>query len=85
MKKIKRLIITFYLINFAFLANADQAPNSFADLAEELMPSVVFISTTTTKIVNQMDPSFPFKFPPGSPFEDMFKDYGKPKEKKVEL
>jgi serine protease Do len=82
MKKIKRLIIAFYLINFAFLANADQAPNSFADLAEELMPSVVFISTTTTKIVNQMDPSFPFKFPPGSPFEDMFKDYGKPKEKK---
>jgi serine protease Do len=82
MNKIKKLIIAFYLINFAFLANADQAPNSFADLAEELMPSVVFISTTTTKIVNQMDPSFPFKFPPGSPFEDMFKEFGKPKEKK---
>ena len=82
MNKIKKIIVTFFLINFTFLANADQTPNSFADLAEKLMPSVVFISTTTTKIVNQMDPSFPFKFPPGSPFEDLFKDFGIPKEKK---
>jgi len=82
MNKIKKLIIALFLINFSFTANANQTPYSFADLAEELMPSVVFISTTTTKIVNQMDPSFPFKFPPGSPFEDMFKEFGKPKEKK---
>jgi serine protease Do len=82
MNKIKKIIVTFFLINFTFLANADQTPNSFADLAEKLMPSVVFISTTTTKIVNQIDPSFPFKFPPGSPFEDLFKDFGTPKEKK---
>ena len=82
MKKIKKLSVVFFLINFAFLANAKETPNSFADLAEKLMPSVVFISTTTTKIVNQIDPAFPFKFPPGSPFEDMFKDFGAPKEKK---
>ena len=82
MNKIKKLIVALFLINFSFTANANQTPYSFADLAEELMPSVVFISTTTTKIVNQMDPSFPFKFPPGSPFEDLFKDFGTPKEKK---
>ena len=82
MKKIKNLIIAFFFINLTFSSNAGQTPNSFADLAEKLMPSVVFISTTTTKMVGSVDPSFPFKFPPGSPFEDMFKDFGTPKEKK---
>ena len=82
MKKIKTLLFIFFLINFNFYGNASERPNSFADLAEKLMPSVVYISTTTTKIVNQMDPSFPFKFPPGSPFEDMFRDFGTPQEKK---
>jgi len=82
MKKIKTLLIIILTIGFASHVNANDAPNSFADLAEELMPSVVFISTTTTKVVNQVDPSFPFKFPPGSPFEDMFKDFGTPKERK---
>ena len=82
MKKIKKFILVFLLINLTPLVNANERPNSFADLAEKLMPSVVFISTTTTKIVSQMDPSFPFKFPPGSPFEDLFKDFGTPQEKK---
>tara|TARA_S200000501_G_C20808858_1_gene737464 strand:- start:156 stop:1481 length:1326 start_codon:yes stop_codon:yes gene_type:complete len=52
---------------------------SFADLAEKLMPSVVNISTTTT-ITTQSNP-FPFQFPPGSPFEDMFKEFGAPQER----
>ena len=43
------------------------------------MPSVVNISTTQT-ITTQSNP-FPFEFPPGSPFEDMFKDFGTPQEK----
>ena len=82
MKKFKILFIAFLTVNFSFFGNASERPNSFADLAERLMPSVVFISTTSTKIVNKMDPSFPFKFPPGSPFEDMFKDFQTPQEKK---
>jgi serine protease Do len=82
MNKIKKLLTVFFIISFTSQGFAKDVPASFADLAEKLMPSVVFISTTTTKIVNQMDPSFPFKFPPGSPFEDMFKDFGTPKEKK---
>ena len=47
-------------------------PSSFADLAEELMPSVVNISTTQT-IKTQSGP-FPFQFPPGSPFGEMLKN-----------
>tara|TARA_B100001057_G_scaffold353532_1_gene355428 strand:- start:58 stop:1389 length:1332 start_codon:yes stop_codon:yes gene_type:complete len=54
-------------------------PVSFADLAERLMPSVVNISTTMT-ITTQSNP-FPFQFPPGSPFEDMFKEFGAPQER----
>ena len=82
MKKIKKLILVLFLVNFTSFTYSNERPNSFADLAEKLMPSVVFISTTTTKIINQMDPTFPFQFPPGSPFEDMFKDFGTPQEKK---
>ena len=48
-------------------------PGSFADLAEKLMPSVVNISTTT--IIKTQSNPFPFQFPPGSPFEDMFKEF----------
>ena len=43
------------------------------------MPSVVNISTTTV-ITTQSNP-FPFQFPPGSPFEDMFKEFGTPQER----
>jgi len=45
------------------------------------MPSVVNISTTQTVVTNSNP--FPFQFPPGSPFEDMFKEFGTPKERKT--
>jgi len=57
------------------------APDSFADLAEKLMPSVVNISTTQTVVTNSNP--FPFQFPPGSPFGDMFKEFGAPQERKT--
>ena len=44
------------------------------------MPSVVNISTTQT-IKTQSSP-FP-QFPPGSPFGDMFKEFGRPTERKA--
>ena len=44
------------------------------------MPSVVNISTTTNS--NNSSNPFPFQFPPGSPFEDMFKEFGTPQERK---
>ncbi len=45
------------------------------------MPSVVNISTTAM-ITTKSNP-FPFQFPPGSPFEDMFRDYGTPEQRKT--
>ena len=68
------LIISFTNNNFV---NASEIPSSFADLSEKLMPSVVNISTTTT-ITTKSNP-FPFQFPPGSPFKDMFE--GLPQER----
>ena len=68
------------LVNFQTNSISQNTPGSFADLAEKLMPSVVNISTTTT-VTTQSNP-FPFQFPPGSPFEDMFKEFGAPQERR---
>ena len=81
MKKIKILFAVLLVVNFSFFANAKNVPESFADLAEKLMPSVVNISTTQT-IVTNINP-FPFEFPPGSPFEDMFKEFSTPQKRKA--
>ncbi len=49
-------------------------PASFADLADDLLPAVVNISSTQ-KIQDVQDfPEMP-QFPPGSPFEDFFKEF----------
>ena len=81
MKKIKLIFITLILtFSFSIQSNSKTVPASFADLAERLMPSVVNISTTQTVVTNSN--LFPFKFPPGSPFEDMFKEFGAPQERK---
>jgi serine protease Do len=81
MNKIKKLLITFIVISFVPHTIAKEAPATFADLAEKLMPSVVNISTTTT-IVTNTNPFPGFEFPPGSPFEDMFKEFGTPQKRK---
>jgi serine protease Do len=81
MHKIKRLLILIFIIGFLPRSFAQDAPASFADLAERLMPSVVNISTTTTVTTNT-NPFPGFQFPPGSPFEDMFKEFGTPKTRK---
>ena len=81
MKKIKFLLLAvFFTFSFSTLSNSKSVPASFADLAERLMPSVVNISTTQTVVTNTNP--FPFQFPPGSPFEDMFKEFGTPQERK---
>ncbi len=81
MKFIKIFLLILFSINIQNTTNAANMPASFADLAEKLMPSVVNISTTTT-ITTRSNP-FPFEFPPGSPFEDMFKDYGTPQKRQT--
>ena len=79
-EKLFKYFVIFYFI-FNIEVSAKNPPESFANLAEQLMPSVVNISTTQT-ITTNTNP-FPFQFPPGSPFEDMFKDFGTPQKRKA--
>ncbi len=79
-KKLFIYLVLFYSF-FNIQLNSKEVPNSFADLAEKLIPSVVNISTTQTVVTN-VNP-FPFEFPPGSPFEDMFKEFGTPQKRKA--
>jgi len=81
MNRIKKLFIILLAISFVSKVLAKDAPASFADLAEKLMPSVVNISTTTTVVTNS-NPFPGFEFPPGSPFADMFKEFGTPQARK---
>ena len=80
MRLLKKISCLLIVLNFS-LAQAKPVPDSFADLAEKLMPSVVNISTTQT-IKTTANP-FPFQFPPGSPFGEMFKDYERPTERQA--
>jgi len=58
----------------ADLAQARGAPDSFADLAEALSPAVVNISTTQSVEGGGLG-QFEFQLPPGSPFEEFFKEF----------
>lgn len=66
------------LIGFAVAhspAVARGAPDSFADLAARLLPSVVNISTTQVQKKREKGgPEVP-RFPEGSPFQDFFKEF----------
>ena len=81
MNKLKTIFYTLiFTFSFSLVSNSQTIPGSFADLAQKLMPSVVNISTTQT-VVTKSNPFPGFEFPPGSPFGDMFKDFGTPQEK----
>ncbi|MBI5119907.1 MAG: DegQ family serine endoprotease [Rhodospirillales bacterium] len=72
----RRMALAFALLAFTgFMAQATarSAPESFADLAEALLPAVVNVSTTQT-VSAKGGPELP-QFPPGSPFEEFFKDF----------
>jgi serine protease Do len=61
------------------VAIARTAPDSFADLAAKLLPAVVNISSSQTVTAQKGDepgvgPEMPL-FPPGSPFEQLFRDF----------
>jgi serine protease Do len=66
-------LVALSLVLMAVQAQARTAPGSFADLAARLLPSVVNVSTTQV-IKGRNLPEFP-KLPPGSPFEDFFKNF----------
>ncbi|MGX9357301.1 Do family serine endopeptidase [Roseobacteraceae bacterium S113] len=61
-----------FLVATAFATTAKAAPESFADLAERISPSVVNITTSTT-VAQRGAPQG--VVPEGSPFEDFFRDF----------
>lgn len=67
------LVVMALALDAPALARA--APDSFADLAEQLSPAVVIIRTTQQ--VRSRGPGRPDtpQFPPGSPFEEYFRDF----------
>ena len=81
----KALNFSLVLILLVFptsFTHSKSTPTSFADLAEKLMPSVVNIASTQT-IKTTSNPFKNFEFPPGSPFEDMFKEFSRPTEREA--
>ena len=78
MNFLKKIFFSILILNLNFTGIAKAVPESFADLAEKLMPSVVYISTTQTVKTNGRQ--FPFQFPPGSPFGEMFKEFDRERQ-----
>ena len=72
------LLFAGFLISASSPALAHSGPAGFADLAEKLLPAVVNISTSQTITAKEGDDAFPdMPFPPGSPFDDFFKEFKK--------
>lgn len=75
-----KILFAVVILNTA-TAKAAPAPESFADLAEKLLPAVVNISTTQKVTPQQQFPMSPyqnqqpFPFPEGSPFNDLFNEF----------
>ncbi|HEX8375185.1 MAG TPA: Do family serine endopeptidase, partial [Geminicoccaceae bacterium] len=53
---------------------ADMLPQSFADLVARVAPAVVNVATRKEIASTQDEPQVP-QFPPGSPFEEFFKEF----------
>ncbi len=67
----------FALVVFTAPALARGAPDSFADLSAKLLPSVVNIATS--QMLKAPPPQDMPTLPPGSPLEDLFKNFLGPK------
>ena len=71
---VRPVVMAFAIIFISTNLFASERPDSFADQVEKLSPAVVNISTTT--IVNDGQAMDMPQFPPGSPFEEFFKNFG---------
>ena len=70
------LASVLFILTFFNSLSVRAVPDSFADLVENLIPSVVSIaSTTIVKNQNSQNKQIVPKFPEGSPFDEFFKDY----------
>ena len=70
------VFMTACIMLWSVAAMARTAPESFADLAEEFSPAVVNISSTQVIEGVGGGPEH-FQFPPGSPFEEFFREFRK--------
>ena len=62
----------YYFLFLSTISYGKGAPDSFSELVEKLSPSVVNITTSSTVPNRQeLNP----QLPPGSPFEDLFRDF----------
>ena len=68
------ILVVLVMFALAQPAQARGAPDSFADLAEALTTSVVNISTIQSVEAAPSPRAMP-EVPPGSPFEDLFRDF----------
>ena len=67
----KYFLVILLAMKISIVSSIEQP--DFSELADELIPSVVSVSVIISReTVNQ--PRAP-QFPPGSPFEDFFKDF----------
>jgi serine protease Do len=69
------VVLAALVIPPALPAAAQSAPASFADLSARLLPSVVNISTTQTIKRGEGPSAQRPQLPPGSPFEDFFREF----------
>ena len=73
----RAVAVLFGLMMLAAALNAAAAkapPATFADLAEAALPAVVNISTTQM-VERRRSPDWRPQFPPGSPFEEFFREF----------
>jgi len=78
MRRFLQLLVLTVFVPFLAAPTAVYArsgPTGFADLAEKLLPSVVNISTTQTITAEDFGDLPELQLPPGSPFEDFFKEF----------
>ena len=68
-------LIALSILILSHAALARGAPDSFADLAERLTPAVVSIRVTQNVGGSSELPDMMPEVPPGSPLEDMFRDF----------
>lgn len=73
MRWLSGLVLMLAAVLLTLPASSQDRPRSFADLADEVSPAVVNITTSTT-VSTQLNPNMP-QLPDGAPFEDFFNDF----------
>ncbi|MCH8187814.1 MAG: serine protease, partial [Proteobacteria bacterium] len=71
------VFLALAVLFYAAAAQSGERPESFADLAQRLQPAVVNVASTQTVVspVRRGGREERPQAPPGSPFEDFFRDF----------